>query len=113
MTFQKYFVRCNMILRKSDFEKLAEELKHQDPNIIVLPQYVDLLYPTFRWIPMSVAKPLPGEHVLATIAMANDKYIVADVFYHAPTGKDDPETLIAWMPLPEPYKERHEDDQND
>lgn len=39
MSDQKYVVRVNAFLRKSDFEKYAEEMKARDPNIIVLPSY--------------------------------------------------------------------------
>ena len=38
-------VKINQFLTKDDFRRASEELKKENPNIIVLPAYCDLLYP--------------------------------------------------------------------
>lgn len=64
---------------------------------------IDALSDRPKWIPADVNTPyeIGAEHVLVTIKWAEDDYEVCEM---------DPimmprYNIIAWMPLPEPYKE--------
>ena len=109
MSDQKRIVRVNVILHKDEFYKFSEELKAIDPDIIVLPPQVELLWPKQSWVPIHV---MPPEYRTKCLFYTKSGgYIVGyreDVF-----GQDMYETgafasgnfiPLAWMPLPEPYK---------
>ena len=113
MSDQKYVVRVNMFLRKIDFEKYAEEMKARDPNIIVLPPHVDLLWPKQSWIPTSVQ--LPGSEKAVLVYERENRNIFTAIYVdgrwqtfdvHNPIWMDETiyGDIVAWMPLPEPYR---------
>ena len=106
MSNQKYFVRVDAFMRKDDFKKFAEELREQDQNIIVLPPYVNLLYPKMSWIPTSVQLPPNSNEVLVTGRHESDyKHLWVGVdSYFREGGWLNFDEVTAWMPLPEPYR---------
>ena len=66
---------------------------------------------TQQWIPVSERLPKEDEYVLATtswgsITMAErtNGYRCADWFIHEGNTNASNEDILAWMPLPEPYK---------
>lgn len=66
-----------------------------------------------EWIPVSERLPEDGEDVLASDGFS------AYVAFHMMCGwasfdtRFNPKNIIAWMPLPEPYKEEQEHEQAD
>lgn len=106
MSEQKHFLKTHLIMDKADFQKYSEEWRKIDPNIILLPPYVDLVYPAQCWIPMSITKPPVAKHVLVTIKWADDDYEVTEADYGLWVYTDHPalNKIVAWMYMPEPYK---------
>ena len=72
--------------------------------------------PVMRWIPCTGRLPEDDVEVLATVAGANGKRYVEQGSYisgtwclaydHLRIGSDA--RVVAWMPLPKPYKEEQE-----
>ena len=57
-----------------------------------------------KWIPIGKALPKENENVLATAFLGKGKtIIVTDYSKEHKHWKDG--TILAWMPLPEPYEE--------
>ena len=66
------------------------------------------------WIPIEKEKPRGAEHVLVTLYWEEDDwYEVCEIDYGVlkADGNNLIDNVIAWMPLPEPYKKekRNED----
>lgn len=125
---QPYFIQLKNIVSNNDFRRIWEDLKHQCENIVLLHEYEQLVYPTQRWIPCSERLPEDGELVLTTIRgidfihLRDDEtledaiertqkmlrvscgFLGEDGWYGA-DGYPEIVKPIAWMPLPEPYKE--------
>ena len=63
------------------------------------------------WIPITEQKPPGGEHCIVTLYWENDDwYQVCELDYGVDLvcGGKLAKRVIAWMPLPEPYKkEKH------
>lgn len=59
---------------------------------------------TSNWILVSERLPQDGEPILVTVATDNGNKLVYPT-YGGETIRENKELHIAWMPLPEPYKE--------
>lgn len=61
---------------------------------------------TGRWIPCSERMPNPAKHVLVTLRWGEDDYEVTelDVGVDMACGSHFVKYMVAWMPLPEPWK---------
>lgn len=57
-----------------------------------------------KWIPCSERMPKQGEQIIGTFDNGNGKIIVSQEKFFTQLLKK-PYPLVAWMPLPEPYKE--------
>ena len=113
MSKQKYFLKTQLIMEKADFQKYSEEWRKIDPNIILLPPYVDLVYPEQCWIPTSVQ--LPGSETAVLVYERENRNIFTAIYVdgrwqtfdvHNPIWMDETiyGDIVAWMPLPEPYR---------
>jgi hypothetical protein len=56
-----------------------------------------------KWIPCSERLPKQGEQIIGTFDNGNGKIIVSQENFFTQLLKK-PYPLVAWMPLPEPYK---------
>ncbi len=58
------------------------------------------------WIPITERKPGTANHVLVTLKWEEDDYEVTELDYGVDIacGGRFAKYVIAWMPLPEPYK---------
>lgn len=65
---------------------------------------------TQEWIPISEQEPTTGEHVLVTIKWSEQDYEATELDYGVEKNKKDPANIIAWMPLPIPYREGKKND---
>lgn len=109
---QPYFIQLKNIVSNDEFRRIWEDLKHQCENIVLLHEYEQLVYPTQRWIPCSERLPEDGLYVVT-----NKWHHIDFLYYQRGRGwyhgnQQDIEgkaTVIAWMPLPEPYKEESDD----
>ena len=64
-----------------------------------------------QWIPVTERLPEDGVAVLVTLKWSDEDYEVAQfeyLSYYGGWGKKFNDKVIAWMPLPEPYRERNE-----
>lgn len=63
-----------------------------------------------RWVPVTECEPDGGAHVLVTLRWAADDYEVTEIdwFFDVANGGLFADKVIAWMPLPEPYREVEE-----
>lgn len=73
----------------------------------------------YKWVPIAEREPDPAKHALVTLKWDDDDYEVCELDYgvtkhYANNGNDEEsvkwckrmiEHVIAWMPMPEPYKE--------
>lgn len=106
---QPYFIQLKNIVSNDDFRRIWEDLKHQCGNIVLLHEYEQLVYPTQRWIPRSERLPLDHDSVLIT-----DYDYWIDIGYydgqtwHYSDAVGTPK-VVAWMPLPEAYREEPDD----
>jgi len=101
-------VQAGCFMSKDHIERLRAELKKEYENIIVLPAEVKVI--SGAWIPITEREPDTAEHVLVTIKWAEDDFEVCEIDYgvmkHAegPYAENIIKHVIAWRPLPEPYK---------
>ena len=56
-----------------------------------------------KWIPCSERLPKQGERIIGTFDNGNGKTIVSEEQFFMPLI-EKPYPMIAWMPLPQPYK---------
>ena len=56
-----------------------------------------------EWIPVTERLPETEERVIGTFKGVNEENIVLAVYFH-PRFLKAPLPMVAWMPLPEPYK---------
>lgn len=120
---QPYFIQLKNIVSNDDFRRVWEDLKHQCENIVLLHEYEQLVYPTQRWISCTERLPENTKRVLVAFDSEDDddeERIWTQIGeYHAKVSgwtvdgwieRASPETfcrVLAWMPLPEPYKEEN------
>lgn len=104
---EPFVIRMKRFVKADERERFEKELyrKMTQQSLIFLEPDMELVYPTIepeqRWIP--VTERLPEEDGLyITTTMYGDVY--CDYWKHC--NFDRAETVIAWMPLPEPYKEK-------
>lgn len=104
-------IRVKSIMKKEDYESLAESIRQQDQNVIVIPHNAELVTtagrPQGEWIPCSERLPQIGQKVLAS----TKKTVFTQVFkgyYSEPKRwaweNNSVKTIEAWMPLPKPWK---------
>lgn len=105
-------IRSRTLLPTIDFKEWARRVREENPNVIVIPCDAEVVSAEAEWIPVSERLPEDDEIVLTT----DNKGIVcpmchASLGYHRKywftaeegiTYRED--EIIAWMPLPEPYK---------
>lgn len=110
---QPYFIQLKNIVSNDEFRRIWEDLKHQCENIVLLHEYEQLVYPAQRWIPCSERLPETDELMLVTCKSKNGNYTVNRAYYWDKTeswhGSGTMASVIAWMPLPEPYREEPDD----
>ena len=83
-------MECNYVDSFEDDEKEALEMA------------ISALENNGKWIPVS--ERLPDEDTVVYLACCDDGY-VASIMYSGGRWLIDGNNIIAWMPLPEPYKE--------
>lgn len=103
-----------------DEKKLIEKLEKQCPNAKMgklngIPEIVkgavdDCIKIVKRqpkvgeWIPCSERLPKQGEQVICTLVSARGhRFVTQEQFF--PNLLKEPFPMVAWMPLPEPYRE--------
>ena len=100
---------CEFMHDIPGFFKAKTDIKTQE-NIIHVLSNLQLTESTYKWIPCSERLPKEGENVL--VCLENETYDIA--FYSTKycswiSSSDEwsyeKESVVAWMPLPEPYKE--------
>lgn len=73
---------------------------------------IEELRDQLKWIPIIEREPDTTDHVLVTVKWAEDDYEVTELDYWVtkkyPTtvGREIIDHIIAWKPMPQPYKEQ-------
>ena len=101
---------CINAIENTDCELSPQAWREITNNIMSLP----LVTPTQNWIPVSERLPEKDVEVLATtewgevtIAM----YCVTDWLIHEGDTNAETDEIVAWMPLPKPYKTEMESEE--
>lgn len=120
------FIECEYFLTKDKHRAVLEDMKHEagdDVRIVLLAPGMHVAEPAPQWIPVSERLPdicepdcygniTFSENVLSCAKYEDGFYWVGNDQYTTNNGggwlsciPGDGGKVVAWMPLPEPYKE--------
>ena len=101
-------LRPNTFMKPEDFEITKEVWEKEIPNSIVIPYTMDMLNRKREWIPTSLCLPEEGKPVLVTVKIWPDEHgyhYTTSIDVHDHNGwRDNGNNVVAWQPLPAPYK---------
>ena len=107
-------IRSKTLLPTKDFKEWAKRVRETNPNAVVIPCDAEVVSAEAvqRWIPCSERLPNESGDYLCTIPLdADETYTEVLTFYKGRFYEDDDEwgatyhdDVLAWMPLPKPYK---------
>lgn len=92
-----------IVFNYGDYEKVVEEnkkLKAEVANLIIRCRIAEADRP--KWIPVSERLPIPPTFCLVTTDGSHGDVI--DIALYMSDGWHKASEVIAWMPLPEPYR---------
>lgn len=107
-------IRCKEQLTEEDFRAIATRIREESQNVIVIPcetEVVSSAEVAQGWIPVSERLPKDDKIVLVTddegfVRMMSHEYIPDGGYWF--TAEEsimvDESEIVAWMPLPDPYK---------
>lgn len=113
-TDEVIILRPTTFMKAEDFEITKEVWEKEIPNSIVIPHTMDVINRTREWIPTSLCLPKEDRPVLVAVKTKDrlPKWIekqtyhyVTDIDVYDHNGwMDNGKNVVAWQPLPAPYK---------
>lgn len=107
-------LRPTTFMKAEDFEITKEVWEKEIPNSVVIPYSMDVLNRKREWIPTSLCLPQRDRPVLVAVKTKDrlPKWIekqtyhyVTDIDVYDDNGwMDNGKNVVAWQPLPAPYK---------
>lgn len=112
-------LRPNTFMKDEDFEITKVVWENQIPNSVVIPHSMDVINSTREWIPTSLCLPQRDRPVLVAVKTKNrlpkwiekqtyhyvtDIDVYVDNVYDNNGWMDNGKNVVAWQPLPAPYK---------
>ena len=102
-----FFIKCDQFLKAEEYKRIEYEIKRRVGNasVVLLRPGMELVYPTQRWIPVTERLPENDEKVLCcTMTKKGLPNIVIGYHYENGWACGMNNNVVAWMPLPEPWK---------
>lgn len=114
----------DLINRQDAIDRINKQREHLRPDVFpqdaigdaaykVCAEFIERLQPAERWIPVSEKYPKPEEEYKSFLTVDDEGEITIEKFLLSLDEEPQPyftgmRQIIAWMPLPEPYKESEE-----